>query len=83
MYPLRNEPIGEGDERQNEQKESAGFIVKEPTDEEQIDVAKMQFFMAKTVRNDLHDQRKKSEDQRKKCPEIELSEQQRTVWVKS
>ena len=37
-----NDPVGEGDERQDKEEESAGLIIKEPADEEEIDVSQMQ-----------------------------------------
>ena len=36
-----DDPVGEGDERQNKQEKSAGLIIKEPADEEEIDVAEV------------------------------------------
>ena len=42
MDPLSDEPVGECDEGQDEQEESAGLVVKEPADEHQIDVAQME-----------------------------------------
>ena len=75
------DPVGEGDKSQNKQKQSAGLVVEEPADEQQIDVAQVKpalSFCCLTA----HDQRKQCEDQRKERPEIELGEQQRRVRVK-
>ena len=41
MYLLRDEPIAERDEEQDEQKDTAGFVIEEPTDKHQIDVAQV------------------------------------------
>ena len=42
MNSSGDDPVGEGDERQNKQEKSAGLIIEEPADEEEIDVPQMQ-----------------------------------------
>ena len=46
LYPLRYQPVAQRHKGQNEQEESAGLIVEEPTDKQQIDIAEMKLTIA-------------------------------------
>ena len=73
---------GQGDEGEDKQEQSARFIIEEPTDEEQVDVAQMEFLIAPAIWNTLHNQRKQRINQCEESPEVKLGEEQRTVLIK-
>lgn len=72
VYLLGNQPVGEGDEEQNEKEKPAGLVVEKPRDEEQEDVAEVQTRVGLTAHYPCED----GIDDCEKRPEIELGEQQ-------
>ena len=73
VNPFGDEPVGQGYEGEYQQKQSAGFVVEEPRDEEQKDIAQVQ--SGTCLFTDY--QGKDRIDYRKERPEVELGEEQR------
>ena len=72
MYSLGYEKVGTSDENQDKDEQPAGFIVEQKADEKEIGVSHVASRRYAT---------ENSIDDSKKCPKVELREQQRGIFV--
>ena len=72
---LCDKPIAQRHKRQEKQEQTAGLVVKEPTDEQQIYIAQMESSFLLSCPAIPYYERKQRIHDRKERPEIELSEQ--------
>ncbi len=72
---LCDNPIAQRHKRQEKQEQTAGLVVKEPTDEQQIYIAQMESSFLLSCPAIPYYQREQRIHDRKERPEIELCEQ--------